>query len=98
MTLGRAVVLPVIAVSALGWLTPVAPAHADDDSYLTKLRRSGVVIPLPEGSLLHSGQMVCSVLHRGLRPEHQQSRYFPAVGMPEIIAAAQTELCPDTLA
>lgn len=87
----------VAAVVGVASLTSLAPAQADDNSYLTKLRGTGVVIPLPAGSLVHSGQMVCDHLHRGLRPENETSRYFPSVGMPQIIAAAQSELCPDTL-
>ncbi|MGE2726592.1 DUF732 domain-containing protein [Mycolicibacterium pulveris] len=89
-----------IAVAAIGfaWLAPVAPAHADDESYLDKLRATGVVIPLPAGSLVQRGHVVCDFLHRGLRPENEESRYFPTVGMPQLIQAAQSELCPDTLA
>ncbi|MGV0837851.1 DUF732 domain-containing protein [Mycolicibacterium thermoresistibile] len=93
-----ATAIPCVAATfAACWLTPTGSAHADEQSYLNKLRQTGVVIPLPEGSLVQSGHMVCSVLHRGLRPEDQELRYFPEVGMPEIISAAQSELCPDTL-
>lgn len=87
----------IAAAIGVAWLAPVAPAHADDNSYLRKLRKTGIVIPLPAGSLVHSGHMVCDFLHRGLRPENETSRYFPSVGMPQVIAAAQSELCPDTL-
>lgn len=93
--LGRVVV--VAAAAGVAWLPLAAPAQADDKSYLAKLRAEGVVVPLPTGALVHSGHMVCSYLHRGLRPEDETSRYFPSVGMPQVLAAAQTELCPDTL-
>lgn len=93
--LGRGVV--VAAAVAVVWLPLAAPARADDHSYLAKLRGEGVVVPLPTGALVHSGQMICDYLHRGLRPEDETSRYFPSVGMPQVLVAAQTELCPDTL-
>ena len=96
-TLASSVIACAIAASAVCWLAPSGTAHADDQSYLAKLRQTDVVIPLPEGSLVHSGHMVCSFLHRGLRPELQESRYFPSIGTPDIIAAARTELCPDAL-
>lgn len=99
MKLAKRSIFIGIAASAVGltWLTQVAQARADENSYLTKLRGSGAVIPLPAGSLVHSGQMVCDYLHRGLQPEHETSRYFPSVGMPQVIDAAQSELCADTL-
>lgn len=93
--LGRAVA--AAAAAGIAWLPLAAPARADDGSYLTKLRSEGVVVPLPAGALIHSGHMVCDYLHRGLRPEEETSRYFPSVGMPQVLVAAQTELCPDTL-
>lgn len=43
------------------------------------------------------GRMVCDCLHRGLRPEDETSRCFPATGMPQVLVAAQSELCPATL-
>jgi hypothetical protein len=93
--LGRVVV--VFAAVGFAWLPTAAPAGADDGSYLAKLRAEGVVVPLPAGALVHSGYMVCDYLHRGLRPEQETSRYFPSVEMPQVLIAAQTELCPDTL-
>lgn len=87
----------VAAMVWIAWLPLAAPARADDNSYLAKLRTEGVVVPLPAGALVHSGHMVCDYLHRGLRPEDEPSRYFPATGMPQVIGAAQSELCPDTL-
>lgn len=87
----------VVAAVGIVLLAPPATARADDNSYLAKLRAEGVVVPLPAGALVHSGHMVCDYLHRGLRPEDETSRYFPAVGMPQVLVAAQTELCPDTL-
>lgn len=87
----------VAAAVGVTWLPLAASARADDNSYLVKLRGEGVVVPLPAGAVVHSGHMICDYLHRGLRPEEEVSRYFPSVGMPQLIAAAQSELCPDTL-
>lgn len=92
--LARIVVAAALAIASLPL---AAPARADDDSYLAKLRAADVVIPLTSGALVQRGHMICTFLHRGVRPEDAPSRYWPSVGMPQMMAAAQSELCPDTL-
>lgn len=100
----------VAAAVGATWLAPAAAAHADDDgwvvngsvadddaNFLAMLRRNGVVIPLPTGALIQDGHIICSHLRRGVAPEEEAARYFPTVGMPQLIAAAQSEICPDTL-
>jgi hypothetical protein len=101
-----------VVAAAVGatWLPLAAPAQADDDgwvvngnvadddaNFLAKLRREGVVIPLPTGALIQDGHLICSHLRRGVEPGEEATRYFPTVGMPQLIMAAQAELCPDTL-
>lgn len=70
----------------------------EDANYLANLRGSGVRVPMPSGAVVQVGHLICQNLHRGVRPDDPaMDRYFPTVGMPQLIAAAQAELCPDTL-
>jgi hypothetical protein len=91
-------------------LSPTAPARADDQgwvfngyltaeesNFLARLREERVSIPLPAGEVVHDGQMICDSLHRGLGPEDTAYRYLPVSHLAQVIAAAQAELCPDTL-
>jgi hypothetical protein len=101
----------VAAAIGIACLPLAAPAHADNDgwvhngymtndeyNYLAKLRESGVRIPLPTGALVQDGHLICENLRRGVRPDDpEKARYYPPVGMPQMIATAQSELCPDTL-
>lgn len=96
---------------AIAGFVLAAPASADNDgwvlngylakddyNFLVKLRDAGVHVPLPTGALVQSGHAVCNNLRRGVKPDDQQAaRYIPTAALPQIIAAAQTELCPDTL-
>ncbi|TXH15428.1 MAG: DUF732 domain-containing protein [Mycobacterium sp.] len=81
------------AVLAAG-LVLAAPVHADDVSFLD------VVGPGPYGApaQLGLGRYVCDQLHGGTPVEavHGPTPWTPA--SPELITAAQHELCPDTLA
>ena len=102
------VVAAAVGIACLSW---AAPAQADENgwvfngyltaedyNYLAKLRESGVRIPLPPGALLQDGHLICDNLRRGVRPDDKEkARYFPKAGMPQMIATAQAELCPDTL-
>lgn len=101
----------VATTVAIAGLPLAAPAPADNDgwvlngylarqdyNYLAKLRDEGAKVPLPTGALVQSGHLICNNLRRGVSPDDVQSaRYFPSVGLPQMIAAAQSELCPDTL-
>ncbi|MGV0734273.1 DUF732 domain-containing protein [Mycolicibacter sinensis] len=104
----RAWILVAAVMSAQ--LSPALSARADDQgwvfngyltaeeaNYLARLRQERVFIPLPAGAVVHDGQMICDSLHRGLSPEDTAYRYLPSSHLPQVIAAAQAELCPDTL-
>ncbi|MFN6541650.1 DUF732 domain-containing protein [Mycolicibacterium nivoides] len=71
-------------------------AHADEQSYL------GALGPqlLPSTSLLALGRTICDKLHYdGATPENVLMS-FELIGWanPQMVDAAQHELCPDTLA
>ncbi len=101
----------VAGLTAIAACLAVAPAaRADDDhwvlngymtqedyNYLAAVRATGVSIPLPTGAIIQDGHIICTHLHRGVAPLENAERYFPTVGVAEMIAAAQAELCPDTL-
>lgn len=93
--LGRA--SAVAAAVAVACLPLSAQAQADDGSYLAKLREDGISRPLPDGALVQDGHLICTNLRRGVGPTEGAERYFPTVGMPQMISVAQSELCPDTI-
>lgn len=87
--LGRMITVLMAAAA----LVLAGSAHADDTSFLD------VVGPGPYGApaQLGLGRYVCDQLHGGTPVEavHGPTPWTPA--SPELIAAAQHELCPDTL-
>jgi len=83
----------VAVLIATAGLVLAGPAHADDTSYLER------VGPGPYGApaQLGLGRYVCDQLHGGTPVEavHGPTPWTPT--SPEVIDAAQHELCPDTL-
>jgi hypothetical protein len=73
-------------------------AHADDSSYLDALHRAGITwLPWMQGSEVMSGHVICSELRSGQKPADLAGQFpIPSDAAPTI-AAAQSELCPDTL-
>lgn len=101
---------PLLAAVALA--LAVAPAaHADDASYLAQVNASPVAIPIADDVKVSSGHYVCALLrmygHTGtyrsglspgdvVRQLTNTFHYSPEAADVQI-AAAQSELCPETL-
>src|ERR1700761_7878966 len=91
------------AASALGVALGVAlasapAAHADVKGYLNYLASHHINTALntPKTNV-YFGLRVCDFLHTGVTPEQIAQEAVSSADMPGIIAAAQHELCPDTL-
>ncbi|MEB3021220.1 DUF732 domain-containing protein [[Mycobacterium] crassicus] len=81
----------------------VAPAQADDKSYLSYLDSHGFKyqnnpgLVTPSGAV-QFGQIICQNLRRG-RPARDRFDKKIADGIPKVVVdAAQNEMCPETLA
>ncbi|MEO6792663.1 MAG: DUF732 domain-containing protein [Mycobacterium sp.] len=96
----------VAATALLG----IAPAYADDASYLAALDAHGVYRSGPPNARLSAGHRFCSELRSGESPEQVAASFprRPSFGGPSmvddlqsnlrpVIDIAQHELCPDTL-
>lgn len=99
----------IIAAASIACLLP-APAHADEDGwvrngymtdreydYLMALRNQGFTTPATAGAMIQGGHLICQQLRRGVSPGEHTERYFPKGTKPQMVAAAQSQLCPDTL-
>jgi Protein of unknown function (DUF732) len=93
-------IIPAIAACSTAVLIATAsPAHADDQSYLDELTQNGVPMPNGPSFPLTYGHIVCAKLQHGISPEaiaRKEIGPMTAWG-PAIVAAAQHNLCPDTL-
>jgi hypothetical protein len=88
-----------IAASTVALIATASPAHADDQSYLDELTQSGVPMPNGPSFLLGYGHTVCAKVEHGISPEAIAGKNLGAMTAwgPAIVAAAQHNLCPDTL-
>ena len=99
---------PLLAVAAL----TVAPAaHADDASYLAKVNAAPVAIPVADRVKVTSGHYICAQLRMyghtgtyrsGISPgdlvrQLTNTFYYSPEAADVQIAAAQSEICPETL-
>lgn len=81
----------------------VAPAHADDKSYLSYLESHGFKYQNSPGLITPAGavkfgEIICQNLRRG-RPARDRFDKKIADGISKVVVdAAQNEMCPDTLA
>ncbi|HEU0189807.1 MAG TPA: DUF732 domain-containing protein [Mycobacterium sp.] len=80
-----------------------APASADDASYLAKLNQSGVPIPVSNQVRLSTGHYLCGRLgisapKKDLVRELTHTFFYDPAAAQVQIDAAQSELCPQTLA
>lgn len=93
--------LTATAVAALSALTLVPPAQADDQSYLDAFNSYGIIAPwLTDTEKLYAGHRTCELLHSGMTPQEIVSRFHkPPLNYapPQLMDAAQHELCPDNL-
>lgn len=99
---------PLFAVAALA----AAPAvHADDASYLARVNAAPVAIPVADHVKVTSGHYICAELRMyghtgtyrsGVSPGDlvrtlTNTFYYSPEAADVQIAAAQSEICPDTL-
>ena len=76
----------------------VAPqAHADDQGFINELHSDGVMM-LNQNFWIINGHKMCDMLHQGIAPAtlYDQFGLQNAQG-PQIVTAAQHNICPDTL-
>jgi hypothetical protein len=91
----HAIVIAILSVAAAGG---VAPAHADESSYLADLAARGIPVLIPSQAI-SDGFRVCGEIRGGESPQTAAGTfgiYYNAVG-PQIVDIAQRNLCPDTL-
>jgi hypothetical protein len=92
--------LRLIAVSSAAVaaaLMAAAPADGDANSYLAYLNSHGTfVMAYDDATKVSYGLHACEMLHAGMTPEQVGSSVSPSDAR-GIVAAAQHELCPDTL-
>ena len=95
----RIAIIPAIAAcSTAALIVTASPAHADDQSYLDELTQNGVPMRNGPGFALMGGNNVCAYLHHGMSPEGIARKMGAMADWgPAIVAAAQHNLCPDTL-
>lgn len=100
---------PLLAVATV--LAAAPAAHADDASYLARVNAAGVAIPVADHVKVTSGHYICAQLrmygHTGtyrsgispgdvVRQLTNTFHYSPEAADVQI-AAAQSEICPETL-
>lgn len=74
-----------------------SPAYCDANSYLAYLNSHGTfVMAFDDATKVSYGLKACEMLHAGMTPEQVGSSVSPSDAR-GIVAAAQHELCPDTL-
>jgi hypothetical protein len=91
----------VLAAAAFATAVGVAPtAHADDRGFLDAVHAAGVPtnFPASDGQLLSFGDQACRVIRAGTPPQNAApTGWGSALWGPQLVDAAQHELCPDTL-
>lgn len=102
------VAAPLIALAAL---VAAPAAHADDASYLAKVNGAPVAIPVADHIKVTSGHYICAQLRMyghtgtyraGISPgdlvrQLTNTFYYSPEAADVQIAAAQSEICPETL-
>lgn len=84
--------------TALSPLLVAAPAHADNDGFVADLAAHGVPFWGSPMQMTAMGYRVCGQIRNGEAPAAAASQFnwLNVVG-PTIVAAAQDNLCPETL-
>lgn len=98
----RHALLATAAMVAVAVVAASAQAHADDNSYLSKLNQSGVSIPQTDNVRLTTGHYICGRLAtratwQDLVRELTNTFFYSPEAADVQIQAAQSELCPDRL-
>jgi Protein of unknown function (DUF732) len=93
----RIAIIPVMAAFTAALVATASPAHCDANSYLAYLNSHGTfVMAHDDATKVSYGLQACEMLHAGMTPEQVGSSVSPSDER-GIVAAAQHELCPDTL-
>jgi Protein of unknown function (DUF732) len=81
------------AAAAFAW-----PAHADDQSFLNDLRASGMPV-MYEPYYVGLGYKICAQIQAGMSTQDAASQLGieGQIWGPQIVSAAQHDLCPKTL-
>lgn len=95
-------VIAALAGSVIAGNAPalIAEARADTNGYIARLQQDGV--PMLSGTVpaVQAGLTSCEMIRDGVAPQDvsgQVAGLWSGVVGPRIVAAAQSELCPDTL-
>jgi hypothetical protein len=94
----RIAIIPAIAASAAALIATASPARADDSSFVADLQAGGVPMVQGPEKAVAGGYLVCSGLRQGLTPDKAAKVFGMGNSFgPAIVAAAQRDLCPDTV-
>jgi hypothetical protein len=90
----------VAASLVMGSLLSAPIAQGDTNGYIGRLQHDGV--PMLSGTVpaVEAGMTACAMIRDGVSPQDvagQVAGLWSGVLGPRIVAAAQDELCPDTL-
>jgi hypothetical protein len=90
----------VAACLVIGPLLSTPIAQGDTNGYIGRLQQDGV--PMLSGTVpaVQAGMTACAMIRDGVPPQDiagQIAGLWSGVLGPRIVAAAQDELCPDTL-
>lgn len=88
-----------IAAAWLGFaMLSTATAHADDQAFIADLNAHGVPTINSPANMVGGGYQVCSMLRNGMSRDMAAQQFGMLNGWgPQIVDAAQHDLCPDTL-
>jgi len=92
----RWIIAPLLVlVAAAAFATP---AHADDQSFLNDLRASGMPV-MYEPYYVGLGYKICAQIQAGMSTQDAASQLGieGQIWGPQIVSAAQHDLCPKTL-
>jgi Protein of unknown function (DUF732) len=97
--------IALVAGLVVGGVVLSAPAHADDQSYLNYLGQNGIGTSLMNPpTTVALGRIMCDDIRSGMSPADAArlpggplAGLIPGLDGAGIVAAAQHELCPDTL-
>ena len=88
----------VFALLDAAFLLVAPTAHADDQTYIDELNNHGVLAVAGPKQELKMGHQICDYLHAGNgTPNTDDFLPIQRPWAPQIIDAAQHQLCPDTL-
>ena len=94
----RIAIIPAIVACAAAPIVTASPAHADDNSFVADLQAQGVPMVQGPDKAIAGGYMVCSALRNGVAPDKAATVFGLMNGRgSQIVAAAQHDLCPETL-